>query len=369
MTLTNYWWLLIWLFLVGGVFYLFPVKQYETVMGRKEIRWKKQYAFVLILPYIVWAGFRTNQLGDTYNYRRNFLNAPETFGEIASYMSGIKKDEGFYWLTSVIKCIIGNSDTIYFLIIAAIQLLIIAMVIRKYSCDYWFGIFVFIASADYLSWTYNGIRQFLAVVVVFAATDLILKKKYVALIIVIILASTLHGSALLMLPVVFIIQGKAWNKKTLLCIVASLLALTFVSEFTTLLNFMLEDTQYTNVVSDWQSFNDDGTNPLRVLVYAVPAILSLIGIKWIKREDDPVINMATNASIITAALGIISMGTSGIFLGRLPIYVSMWSNSILLPWEINHFFTKKSAMIVKGIAIGCYFAFFYVQMHYTWGII
>lgn len=86
---------------------------------------------------------------------------------------------------------------------------------------------------------------------------------------------------------------------------------------------MLEEIQYQNVVSDWQSWHDDGTNLLRVLVYNVPAVLSLVGLKYIHLGKSSVINVCTNMSIATAGFYMISMFTSGIFIGRLPIYFSL----------------------------------------------
>ena len=44
------------------------------------------------------------------------------------------------------------------------------------------------------------------------------KKKYIPLIAIILLGATFHASALLMIPIIFIVQGKAWNKKSVLCI-------------------------------------------------------------------------------------------------------------------------------------------------------
>lgn len=64
MTLTNYWWLLIWIF-IGGVLALFIPKQQELVNGRKVERWTMPTALILIAPYIVWAGFRSNAFGDS----------------------------------------------------------------------------------------------------------------------------------------------------------------------------------------------------------------------------------------------------------------------------------------------------------------
>ena len=220
-----------------------------------------------------------------------------------------------------------------------------------------------------MSWTFNGIRQFIAVTMIFAASELLFKKKYLPLILIILLASTVHASALLMLPIILVVQGKAFNSKTILCVIAACVALVFVDQFTEILDTLVADTQYQDAVSDWQTWNDDGTSPIRVLVYSVPAIISLIGLKRIRKVDDPVINISVNISILTTALELISMGTSGILLGRLPIFVSLWAMGIALPWCINNIFTEKSAQIIKLCAVFCFCLYFYYQMHFTWGIL
>lgn len=369
MTLKNYWWLLIWLFVAGGILTIAVPKRPERVLGKMEYRWSWEAALLLVIPYIVAATFRTDAMvGDTASYRRWFLSMPTTISEWPGVLSEVTKDKGFSVLLLLLRLIFRNADIMFFLVIALFQILVVAMVCRKYSCDYWMSIFMFIATTDYISWVNNGLRQFVAVTIIFAATDLMLEKKYIPTIVLILLASTIHGSALLMLPIVFIIQGKPWNKKTILLVLASIVALYFADQFTNILDNLLSDTAYTNMVSDWQEWNDDGTNPLRVLVYSMPTILSLIGLKYIKAEDDPVINMATNASLVSTALYIISMGTSGIFMGRLPIYVSMYSMYILLPWEIEHMFTEDSARLIKICTVVLFSVFFGYQMH-AWGLL
>lgn len=367
-TLTNYWWLLIWMF-TGGLFLkVFASRKRELVGGQIETRWRILPAIIMVMPYIIWAGYRDNNFGDTGAYRRMFSEAPNSLGQMSAYLDEVTKDKGFSAIVVLIKSVLGNSDAVFFLFLAAIQILCVALVFRKYSCDYWFSIFLFIASTDYLSWVHNGMRQFLAVTIIFAATGLILKKRYIPAILIILIAATIHGSALLMLPIIFIIQGKAWNKNTLLCVLASIIVLIFISQFTDILNTLLSDTQYKNVVRDWQSWEDDGMNPIRVLVYAIPTLLSLFGYKHIKYEDNPVINMTVNASIVSTSIALVATGTSGIFIGRLPIYCSMYSY-ILLPWEIKHLFRKNMGKTIYAVAIVCYIVFFYYQMHLAWGIL
>ena len=360
--------ILIWVGVLGALAVMAPEWIYRTefVNGEKVRRVTPLFAVVAVLPLVIWAGFRGN-VGDTGSYVMAFQDMPSSFSEISSYIESQEKDQGFYFVSAVIKCIIGNQDTIYFIIVAAVQCILLFKIYRKYSSAFAVSFFLFIASTDYISWIFNGMRQFTAVTITVACFPWILQKKYVKAIIVILIASLFHQSALLVLPFVFIGQGKAWNKKTLLFIIAVVIAVVFADRFTDILDNMLAETQYQNVVSDWEQFQDDGTNILRVLVYSVPTILSLIGIKYIREADDPVINICVNMSIASTGLYVVSMFTSGIFIGRLPIYFSLY-NYILLSWEIRNMFTKRSAALINGAMLLGYTGF-YMYSIYTMGMI
>ena len=195
-----------------------------------------------------------------------------------------------------------------------------------------------------------------------------IEKKYMQAILIILLASLFHKSALIMLPFIFICQGKAWNKKTLLFIGLIIIAVAGIEKFTGVLDTVLAETQYKNVVSDWQSFQDDGTNILRVLVYVVPTILAFLGRKKINRENDTIISYCVNMSLISAGFYIVSIFTSGIFIGRIPIYFSLY-NYILLPWEIKNIFEKRSVIMMRIFMILGYLAFYYYSMHCSWNFI
>ena len=328
----------------------------ETVNGQRVRRFNWFFAILAVLPLVIWAGWR-GYIGDTGTYIKSFSEMPDSIGGLAGCIAGVTKDKGFYFFSALIKCIIGNHVHLYLLIIAALQCLLVFMIYRKYSISYIVSFFLFIASTDYISWIFNGMRQFVAAAITFACFPLILKKKYLWAVIWILIASLFHQSALLVIPFVFIAQGKAWNKKTLMFIAASIVAVLFIDRFTNILDTVLADTQYKNVVSDWQSWEDDGTNVLRVLVYSVPALMSLMGLRFIRHADDPIINLCVNMSIVSMGFYIISMFTSGIFIGRLPIYFSLYSY-ILLPWLIKNMFEKKSAVLVNIGMVGAYLVFY-----------
>lgn len=356
--------IIVWLAVMAFISATTLTVRNENILGKREIRTNWTFAVLAFFPVFIQAAFR-GDVGDSYAYKMTFNNLPDTFEGLITFLPTVTKDKGFSVLSGVIKIVFGNNTTIYFLILALIQSIILIAVYRKYSSQYLISLFLFVASTDYLSWMFNGIRQFTAVTLIFAATGLILKKKWLATLLIILLAATMHQSALLMIPMVFIAQGKAWNKRSMLFLVAALAAVMFVDQFTNILDDMMQETQYANMVTDWNEWGDDGTNALRVLVYSVPTILSLVGLRYIRSEDDAVINFCTNMSIISTGLYIISMFTSGVFIGRLPIYASLY-NYILLPWELEHMFTRNSKRVLQIIMIGAYLVFFWYQVAVAW---
>ena len=355
---------LIWLFVAGFILiYAFPKKQ-ERLLGMTVSRWDYLPAIILVLPLAMWAGSRGN-VADTTLYRKMFLEESRGLMDIPGVLFSDGKDTGFTALTIFLKSFIGNNDRLYFTVFAVFQMACICLVFRKYSSDFWISIFLFVASTDYTSWMFNGMRQFIAVCMIFGCFDLVVKKKYIRMILVILLASLIHGSALMMIPIIFIVQGKPWNFKTILLMLATVIIVLFIDRFTPILQDMLADTQYGDVMGNEIWAVDDGTNIIRVLVYSVPAIISLVGRKYLDQANNTAINICVNCSIVTAALYAVSAVTSGIYIGRLPIYTTLMGY-MSLPWLIKHMFDRDSARLVKVAMIVLYVAFYCYQMFFTW---
>lgn len=359
----NIWTILIWIAVAAAFYALYGHYQYVTVNGYRERRYGKLAAVVMVLPIIYWAGTR-GDVADTGAYRQGFLSVSSSLASIPQVIVGDGQDKGFTVLNIILKAFVGERDVIYFTIIAALCMLCVTFAYQKYSYSFALSTFLFVISTDAYQWLFNGMRQFIPAAILFACIGLILKKKYIVLIVIILIVSTIHLSALLMIPCIFIVQGKPWNKKTLVFLVAVVVVILFVDRFTDVLETFLANTQYDDVTAQFQY--DDGTNLLRVLVYSVPSILALIGRKQIEKIDSPIINLSINMSIISMGIYIVSMFTSGIYIGRLPIYFSLY-NYILLPWELDNLFTKRSALILKIAMIGFYVIYCYYQMVVSWG--
>ena len=123
---------------------------------------------------------------------------------------------------------------------------------------------------------------------------------------------------------------------------------------------------YSDSVASWTESGDDGANPIRALVYLIPTLLALIGRKRFERINDSLLNICINMSLVSTAIWLIAVVTGGIYIGRLPIYASMF-NYILLPYEIDCLFAKKSRQAMGFITVFFYLLYYYYQFHFTWG--
>lgn len=359
--------IILWLGLMGVISKNFYTLYYDRINDEYDWRVNIVFAIIVFAPIIWMAASRTN-FADTYNYKMSFLRMPDSFEEIRSYIINQPKDRGFYLLSCALKLFIGNDTFKYFLSMSILQSIILIKLYKKYSIDYVMSVFLFVASTECYSWMFNGMRQFTAIVVVLLSTTLLMKKKYIYVVAIILIASTIHQSALIMIPIVFIVQGKAWNKKTIMLIIAVILAITFVGNFTSLLNDSLENTQYSGTLQYAMESGDDGANPIRALVYSIPALIAFFNREKIKEKNNQIINILVNISIITAGLYWLSVFTSGIIIARLTGYTSLYGY-ILLPWEVQYCFEREKSTIVRyGMIIG--FVLYYIyQTHFAWGLI
>ena len=337
--------LLGWTAVLALLSYGLKIKRPETVLGRQEERTPLIFAVIGFLP-IFWFVAMGPIRSDVFQYLTGFDNLKTTVGDVFRTWDFNKHGQGFTILQVLIKDFFGNSRSAFRIVIALIQSIPLVLIYRKYSEDYAFSIFLFVCMGLYDGWMMNGLRQFVAVCIIFAATPLLLKRKYVPTLIVIFIAFTIHQSAIMMLPVVFMVMFKPWSKKSLFLMTA----------FSVVLYFYVENS---NMISEEILATDNGSNPLRILISAFPLILAFIARKKIEEDNNVLINVCVNMSFLTSLIYLIATLTSGIMTGRLPIYTNLY-NLILIPYLCNKVFDKdKSQLIMLGFCV-FYLAYFFI---------
>lgn len=345
-------WIAVMAFFSNAINVYYPAEEF----GKIVYRWKFVYALIAFWPVIYLAAF-TMPRYDSVLYMSVYRNLPTTVSGLSSVLADTESGKGWTVFEWIVKIIFGGSETAFRAVLVALHSIPVLYLLRRYSDDFLISLYLFLANSCHMAWMMNGLRQYLAVSLILAATPLMIKKKFIPLISVILFASIIHTSALIMIPIVFIVQGEAWNKKTMLFIFGTIVITYLFSEHTGLLDAMLSGTEYSGMMSYSASLGDDGVNPLRVLVYCVPVTLAFIGRNILREKNDLIINLCVNMSIITLGLYMVAMVTSGIMIGRLPIYTSVYT-FILLPNIIRKIFTEQTAKLVIVAMVLLYFVYY-----------
>ena len=361
-----YWFMLGWVILFG---ILSQVTAKRVCVGQNldgdmyESRANLFMAFITFAVIIFFAGARS-YVADTSAYIKMFNDYPLFQNAHNIIFDSNAREPGFRLFSILIKTFISDNYTVWLSIIAVISGICVMYPLYKYSCNFGVSAFLFMASCQF-TWMFNGMRQFLVVAIMFACTGLILKNKPLLYILIVCVLATIHKSAFILIPMYFIAQGEPWNKRTLIFIGCIVLAMLFTSKFTNLLTDVVEQTDYATSVNEFKDA-DDGTSVIRILVESIPIILAFIYRNKIKDKLTPIIKLSINMSLIASGLYIISkVASSGVLLGRLPIYFSLY-NLILLPWILNNTFSKHEKDLIYYVMIICYIEFFYYQMVIAW---
>jgi transmembrane protein EpsG len=204
----------------------------------------------------------------------------------------------------------------------------------------------------------NGIRQFMAAGIVFTATKYILNGNFKKYVITILFAATIHKTALVLLPIYFIVRREAWTRVTMLLIASSILIVLGFNQFIGLLFSALENTKY----GEYSNFAEGGANILRVIVNAAPVFIAFLG-RHKLRELWPKSDYIVNLSIISVVFGIIS--TQNWIFARFNIYFGLY-NLILISWIVLLFKANSQRFIYYAILI-FYLIYFYYEHVISFG--
>lgn len=334
----------------------------NSVTGQTEYSATSLQAFLSMAIVVFFIGLRSSG-ADTGAYISGFQSLPTGISSIIETIKNGESEAGFAVFGILVKTFLSEDFHVYLFLIAAISGFCVVYALKKYSQYFTTSMLLFMLMGTF-TWMINGIRQFLAVSIAFAAVGLILKRKMIPYILLILFLTTIHTSVILLLPIYFIVEGEAWNKRTMLVLGLSIAVIFFTTRFTSFLDSALVGTNYEGAVDQFAM--DDGSNPIRTMINAVPVVIAFVNRRTVKQKGSAMINVCINMSIIGVALSIVANVTSGILMGRLPIYFTIY-NLILLPWLVYETCGKFRDIIYFAMIVCYAFSFYYenfVTNHY-----
>lgn len=316
----------------------------NTEVGPTYIKPNIMLAFFSVSTLVLVSGLRNN-IGDTYYYMHSFESTNITWGSIQG-----SKDFGFNILQMFLQQFSRDPQILIFTT-ALLTNVLIVLTLYHYSRLLELSLYVYITIGYFLV-SMNGIRQYLAAAIVFAATKFIIDGHFKKYLLVVLLAATIHQTALILIPIYFIVRKPAWSKSTYILLVLSIFIVIGFNEFMDFLFKAIEDTQY----GGYKSFEAEGASKMRVAVALVPVLLAYLSRDKLN-SIFPKNNVIINMSILSLVFMIIS--TQNWLFARFSIYFGLYQ-LILISWIVKVFAKKDQKLVYYGILV-CYFIYFYFE--------
>lgn len=336
---------------------------YYVLQPSAKIRHSRQipWAYAIIsMGYIIFLAALRSGFADTSAYIMAYSASPTGLEAALEAFEDGGKAPGWGLCQILFKTYISEDFHWWLATIAVLSGIPIMLTFRKKSTDYLFSIFLFVASTTF-SWLFNGIRQFLAAAILFGFYYLLTEKRPILFIGLVLVCSLIHTSAIIMLPAVFLVNCKPFGRTMILFIIGILSISFLVGPLLETMDVMLQNSAYHGNLD--QFAEDDGAHPLRVLLESIPAFLAFFKRKRIAAIDNRFINLCINMSTVSAGLFFIAMLTSGIMMGRLPIYFSLY-NFILIPYMIYYVYAPYRQLLYTCFYVVYLVFYFLMTSHY-----
>ncbi len=323
--------------------------------GAQYYKVGKWVSFLTMAYLVFWIGMRTGFV-DTGAYIRAFKRSPGSLSLAWDILLSDRKGMGWYAILYSFKALVSSSYRAWLLFLACVMGFSVSATYRRYSEAFALSMLVFVLSGNF-TWLMNGMRQCLCATTLLLALPWLIQGKTVKYMLLIAALSLVHFSVWIMVPVYFVVRQRPWGKITLLAIVATSVACWLAVPLAGEVEEALESTSYAG--STVFKKGDDGVHPLRVLPAAVPALLGLLLKKRMEEENNPVLNIGVNMSLLTALLYLFGVYTSGILMGRLPFYCELYA-AITLPMLIHRIPDATHRKMLTVACVVCYALNYYV---------
>ena len=332
------------------VFYVLLVSSFLLALVTQFIdnRYKYiKYIYVLIIAclFIIVASVR-NGLGDTYYYTYAYELLVQN-----PILPEDGKDIGFVIFQLILISISTNPQFLVF-ITSLITNTCNIIGLYRYRNLFELQIYMFITSGYFLT-TMNGMRQAMVAAILFASTPLIIKNRKWIYFIIVLFVFNFHESALIMIPVYFIVREKPWSKKIWMMMITLGIGFILYDVLEPIIFELLGETNY----GHYSEFDEGGSSFIRTFISALPVIGAYL-FKDQLEKDWPESRIFVNMSLINTTILCFAM-YNWIF-ARLSYYFLPYT-FVLLPYLIMKWPNIKERRILYYGFLVCYFIFMYYE--------
>lgn len=314
--------------------------------------------WVIILGYIAFLAAMRTGTNDTSAYIQSFNHLPATWEAFRKQVASAElgTDWAFDAISILFKILVSDDYHLWMGMYAAVEAMAFVYVLRRNAVSIFDCCFYLFCSTLYYN-NFSMMRQWFAVTMIFAASHYIAEGKFWRYALVCLLVGQCHSSALLMIPMYFIVRGNAWSQKQMLLILAFAVGMIFLDPIMSSMEATLSGTTYDYAISAMAS--GSGSSIIRALIAVVPVALAYI---YRVDSENPMINLSVNMSLINFMLNLLASFTSGLYIIRFATYTAVF-NLILYPYLLN-VSVREHQRVIKPLYYIIYLAFYFYQMNY-----
>lgn len=313
-------------------FVVFWILLEQKALGRKSF-------WLPLITLSLFAGIRSFRVGtDSGTYTRKFRSNLDTYD--------FELREGVEFGYQLFEYVLLRLNAEYFWLFFLTGFIVVycsLIIIKKYSVNYIFSVFLFITLGVY-TFFFNGLRQGLAMAIFALALPYLLEKKLVLYLIIIATASLFHITALFMIPFYFLVNLRI---KPFYKIIATFLGSLFVS------NFLVQYISGTNErYEGYAKADQEGGGYITLGFYTIIMIFIYFFIRIYKVKDKQFIQIFTFYAVgVVFLIPVAMLGANPSGPQRLLTYFT-WTLALILPVvfkRINNAYVTSMAVTIFTI--------------------
>ena len=321
--------------------------------GTRQTTQNKLFFVALLCTLAVPVGLR-RMFNDTGAYIDNFNSSLPLAQLLVSDQLHILANPAFEIYSSLIHDWMNNYHVFFMISAFFVQYSYIRM-IRQYADSFVLGIGLYICLGTYV-FSMAAMKQTIAMAILMLAIPKLLERSYLKYYLLVFVAFLFHTYAIAF-AILPLFTVKPWKIRTFVLLIV---VLVVMQNFESVIgSFMDYANEQGKTLAEYEVFDDAQVNILRVAVYAVVPLMSLLLRSYLFRgENTSAYNILIHMSIISFAFMLLGMINGANMFGRMANYFEL-GIICSMTWIINKAFTKQSAKFITILATGCFLFYFY----------
>lgn len=304
---------------------------------------KLQYYLIIVL--LIWfAGLRTG-FNDTWTYAQNYnilLQAgPINWSSFSLSGYGI-----FSIYQQILKTYVSSDAQVLIFTSAIITNCMYMHYIAKHSENMAGAFYLFLLGL--FPFSMGGMKQAIAIAFGLYAIDGLIERKYIKALLMFAIGFGFHPY-MICLCAVFMLQDRVWKIKTM---IVAMVCILIMANLESVLGVISEIGKEYSV----DAFTDSTINPARVVVQAIPVIISFFIRERINEENNPILTLGTNMNIIGFLFIALGLFFNPMYMGRISTYFTAMSMvSVPMMLEVVYGKNNRQLITMYYVFMGIYY--------------